>query len=106
MVQGIRRITANNTQNKMTKKMLYYTLPMFGVTFKGLAYNTTQLSAKFQIWARQYAITDEESLALWIAGDYDMKTYFKSEEECVAIATSAFPKLPAIITETIDLTEQ
>jgi acyl-ACP thioesterase len=50
-----------------------------GITVSGEVYALAQLSAKFQIKARDYKLTDSESLAVWIDGDKEkVKTYFGS----------------------------
>ncbi len=48
-----------------------------GITVSGNVYAIAQLSAKFQIKARDYGLTDSESLAVWIDGDKDkVKIYY------------------------------
>lgn len=52
------------------------TLPC-GVTVTGKVHALAQLSAKFQIKARDYGLNDTESLSVWIEGDQSkIKTYF------------------------------
>lgn len=84
------------------KQIIYYSLPLFGNQFKGDVYSTCQLSAKFQIWCRQFGVTDLESLAMWVAGDDESQ--FSSPEKCIEIAKGAYKKLP-VQTECIDVTE-
>lgn len=85
------------------KLTLYYSLPLFGNQFKGEVYNLTQLSAKFQIWCRQFNVDSIESLALWTAGERGTD-YFDTEEECLIIAREAYNALPKQ-SGFIDLTE-
>jgi len=48
-----------------------------GITVSGEVHALVQLSAKFQIKARDYGLNDTESLAVWIEGDqYKIETYF------------------------------
>lgn len=50
-----------------------------GITVSGEVYALAQLSAKFQIKARKYGLTDSESLAVWIDGNKEkVKIYFGS----------------------------
>jgi hypothetical protein len=50
-----------------------------GITVSGEVYALAQLSLKFQIKARDYRLTDSESLSVWIDGDKDkVKVYFGS----------------------------
>lgn len=52
------------------------TLPC-GITVSGEVYALVQLSARFQIKAREYKLNDSESLAVWIEGDESkIKSYF------------------------------
>jgi len=58
------------------KQQLSKTLPC-GITVSGEVYALAQLSAKFQIKARDYGLTDSESLAVWIDGEKDkVKIYY------------------------------
>ena len=62
----------------MEKTFLSETLPC-GVTISGEVYALAQLSARFQINARKYGLSDSESLAVWIEGDSaKVKTYFNN----------------------------
>ncbi len=48
-----------------------------GITVNGEVYALVQLSARFQIKARDYKLNDSESLAVWIEGDESkIKSYF------------------------------
>jgi len=48
-----------------------------GITISGEVYALAHLSAKFQIKARDYGLTDSESLAVWIDGEKDkVKIYY------------------------------
>ena len=82
------------------KQTMYYSLPMFGNQFKGEVFALTQLSAKFQIWCKQFGIDDNQSLCLWISGD-DFR-YGMTKEEVMAHANSVIDKLPK--GEVVDLT--
>jgi len=58
------------------KQQMSKTLPC-GITASGDVHALAQLSAKFQIKARDYGLNDTESLAVWIEGDqYKIETYF------------------------------
>lgn len=58
------------------KQQMSKTLPC-GITVSGEVHALAQLSAKFQIKARDYGLNDTESLAVWIEGDQSkIKTYF------------------------------
>jgi len=58
------------------KQQMSKTLPC-GITVSGDVHALAQLSAKFQIKARDYGLNDTESLAVWIEGDqYKIETYF------------------------------
>lgn len=47
------------------------------ISVTGEVHALAQLSAKFQIKARDYGLNDTESLAVWIEGDNaKIKTYF------------------------------
>jgi acyl-ACP thioesterase len=49
----------------------------YGITVSGEVYALAQLSAKFQIKARDYGLDDSESLAVWIEGEKDkVKRYY------------------------------
>ncbi len=53
------------------------TIPTNKLVVEGIAFNATQLSAKFQIWCREeFGISDSDSLALWIAGTDSETSYF------------------------------
>lgn len=50
-----------------------------GITVTGEVHAQAQLSAKFQIKAREFGLTDSESLAVWIEGDIQkIQAYFQS----------------------------
>lgn len=50
-----------------------------GITVNGEVNALAQFSAKFQIKAREYGLTDSESLSVWIEGDNTkIGIYFKS----------------------------
>lgn len=74
------------------KKTMYYSLPLFGNQFKGNVFDMVQLSAKFQIWCKQFGIDDTHSLCLWIA--VGKENYGMTEEEIIANANSVIDKLP------------
>ncbi len=62
----------------MTKQIHSMQLP--GFTLSGNVFGIGQLSAIFQIWARRFGVTDEQSLAYICAGgDVDWTPYFKDE---------------------------
>ena len=62
----------------MEKKQMYQTLHC-SITVSGKVCTLAQLSAHFQIKAREYGLTDSESLAVWIEGDNGkIKTYFNN----------------------------
>lgn len=82
------------------KKMMEYKLPMYDITVKGNVYGIAQLSAKFQIWCRQYRLTDEESLAIWLAGGPEHEVM--TAKEALQIATEASKKLPAVTVINVD----
>ena len=65
-----------------------------GQIITGVAHSKAQLSAKFQIWARQHGLSDAESLACWIADDDRKKIlYFESAEDANKLAASGFEKI-------------
>lgn len=75
-----------------------------GQTVTGMASHFGQLSAKFQIWARQYNLSDSESLAVWVHGNTEkQETYFGSEDTANSEAESGFQKLAGV--EIPDLSE-
>lgn len=50
-----------------------------GITVNGEVHALAQLSAKFQIKARDFGLSDSESLAVWIEGDSrSIGIYFKN----------------------------
>lgn len=50
-----------------------------GITVSSEVYALAQLSARFQIKASEYGLSDSESLAVWIEGDNrKVKTYFNN----------------------------
>lgn len=56
--------------------------------------STGRLHAKFQVWARFYGLTDNESLACAILGNLmKEETYFGSTENAKKIAQKGFEKL-------------
>ncbi len=68
-----------------------------GQVVTGNVRSIAQLSAKFQIWARQYGTTDAESLACWIADDDDKNTlYFSGVAEADELAQLGFEKIKGI----------
>ena len=90
--------------------MLYYSLPLFGIQFRGMAYAMTQLAARFQIWCEQFGISDEESMALWHAGSYKETTLNIGNADEVrtkvrTTATTAFNKIPKGI-QVVELEEE
>jgi len=82
------------------KKTMYYSLPMFGNQFKGEVFALAQLSAKFQIWCKQFGIDDTQSLCLWCAGGE--AKYSMTKDEIIVHANSVIDKLPK--GEVVDLT--
>ena len=75
--------------------MMEYKLPMYDITVKGKVYGIAQLSAKFQIYCRQFGLTDEESLAIWLAGS-PRPSLTMSADEAMSIAETAGKKLPNV----------
>ena len=66
----------------------------FGITVSGEVYGIAQLSAKFQIKAREYGLNDEESLAAWIEGDSKaIETNFESRQHFHNVLKTACEKL-------------
>ncbi|HOY18140.1 MAG TPA: hypothetical protein PLC89_12620 [Haliscomenobacter sp.] len=52
-----------------------------GISVNGEVHALAQLSAKFQIKARDYGLNDSESLAVWIEGNHlQVQTYFGSRK--------------------------
>lgn len=50
-----------------------------GIVVSGECFHPVQLSARFQIKAREYGLTDSESLAVWVQGEEGkQRVYFKS----------------------------
>ena len=98
-----------------------------GKTVIGTVYSIVQLSAKFQIWARQFGLSDAESLACWVhsedekkaryfglsdserlacwvhGNDDEKQMYFKAIEMANELAVSGFAKLENV--EIPDLSE-
>ena len=79
-----------------TKKFNSFILENGQVVFS-ICYGIGQLSAKFQVWARQFDLTDAESLACWIANQPDKhQTYFTSSEKVRQLADFGFSKLAGV----------
>lgn len=77
----------------MQTQNLTYSLPSHGMTFVANCYALGQLKSKIQIYCRQFGISDEDSLALIIAGtgrDLGIGT----PEEIMEKANRAFLNLP------------
>jgi hypothetical protein len=66
---------------KMKKQWMTLTLPISSHVVKGFVYSKSQLSAKFQIWCRQFGITDLQSLALLVATTEEAAIYFNDLDE-------------------------
>ncbi len=79
--------------NTLNKRVFYYSLPLFGNQFKGMAFDMAQLSAKFQIWCQQFGLTDSESFALFTAGSADYH-FLNNDKKLEALAHSVIGKLP------------
>ncbi len=86
------------------KKVRYYSLPLFGNQFKGKCTGFAQLSAMFQIWARQYGLSDQDSLILWYAGSGRESIAGVGQEEDVynkaIFLIDKLPKAKAIVSLT------
>ena len=71
-----------------------------GKTISGNCRDLSQLSAKFQIWARRFGVTDCQSLAyLCAGGDIKWRDYYDNEIEMLRFAVQceraiALHKLP------------
>ncbi len=77
------------------KKMLFYSLPLFGNQFKGDCSSFSVLSAKFQVWAKKhYGLSPYESLSLWLAGTGQEETFLESQDDAEKIARSVIGKIP------------
>lgn len=86
------------------KRIRYYSLPLFGNQFKGECHGLSQLAAKFQNWARQYGLDDDESLTLWLAGSgREVRAGIGSETEVSERALLLIGRLPK--EQIIDLSE-
>ena len=81
----------------MQKTYLSYKL-ITGQVASGYARHIAQLSAKFQIWARQYDLDDATSLACWCANEPAkyVPLYFKSTDELLSLAKIGFEKLGGV----------
>ena len=65
-----------------------------GKIVTGKFYCNVGLRAKFEIWARQFGLSDAEGLACWIHGNDDEKRmYFKTMEGANELAERGFAKL-------------
>jgi hypothetical protein len=84
------------------KHSMSYTLRS-GQIATGTVYNEVQLSAKFQIWAREYNVTDAESLAMWILDTPEKhRLYFSGSKEVETLATSGFAKIRSVEIPNLD----
>jgi len=84
------------------KQPMSYTLRS-GQIVTGTVYNEVQLSAKFQVLAREYNVTDAESLAMWILDTPDKHTlYFSGTKEVETLAASGFAKIKGIEIPNLD----
>ncbi len=62
---------------EMEKQQISKNLPC-GISVSGECFRPVQLSARFQIKAREYGLTDSESLAVWVQGEEGkQRVYFK-----------------------------
>ena len=78
------------------KKLHSHTLAS-GQIVKGNVFGMAQLSVKFQIWARQYGTTDDESLAAWILEAPEKHAvYFSGTEEVKLLAANCFQKISGV----------
>jgi hypothetical protein len=73
----IRPAPVGLNKRKMTEKEQMSKALYCGITVSGEVYALAQLSAKFQIKARDYGLDDSESLAVWIEGGNKIETYFE-----------------------------
>ena len=71
-----------------------------GAEVKGVVSHPLLLQAKFQIWCDPY-LTDEESIALWVAGTPRWEEFFVTGRQAIEIAEEAIEKLPKF--EVLDL---
>lgn len=79
-----------------TKENHSFTLQSGQIAY-GAMYSIIQLSAKFQIWARRFGVTDAESLACWIANQPEKHlTYFGSSEQVQKLADAGFAKIAGL----------
>lgn len=82
---------------------MYYSIPLNGVQFKSKVRDISILYAQIQIYCRIFDLTDEESLALLIAGgEVESKKYFESHEYTIKIAKKGIERINH--TGCIDLT--
>ena len=79
----------------MKKQLIEY--PTIGGTIRGTVYSIVQLSAKFQIWARNAGVTSSESLA-YLVCDKPAKWphYFESEAEVMKEAEECKRKISGL----------
>ena len=77
----------------MKKQKMSHTL-VNGKTVEAEVYYLSQLCAKFQIWARQYDLTDEESLACFTVNLPERQDVI--DEKLEELAKSGFAKLKEI----------
>jgi hypothetical protein len=84
------------------KQPMSYTLRS-GQIATGTVYNEVQLSAKFQIWAHEYNVTDAESLAMWILDTSEKhRLYFSGTKEVETLAASGFAKIKGVQIPNLD----
>lgn len=73
----------------MKKNFMTYNL-LSGQSVSGMVCHIAQLSAKFQIWARQHGLTDEQSLACWIANQPEKHEIYFGDANVLDIAKNGF----------------
>lgn len=71
-----------------------------GAQVKGTVPSLRFLQAKFQVWCDPY-LTDEEAIALWVAGTPKWEDFFVTGRQAIEIAEEAMEKLPKF--EILDL---
>lgn len=66
-----------------------------GQIVSGMAFSTTQLGSKFQVWAKPY-MSDRMSKACWIVSRPWSKLNDISKEEAEALAEKGFKRIKGI----------
>jgi len=81
----------------MQKKYLSHALKS-GQIAAGKAFNLSQLSAKFQVWASEnHKLTDIEGLACWFADQPEKGLeYFQNLQEIEGFSQSGFEKIKGV----------